>query len=333
MSLKDSYILTGQPVRHATKPIKYKQLYDLRKKQEAVLWPAEEVSLKEDILRWNLGLFKNPQQDANAKRLLKFIFIFFNYGDGLVGSNLSKNLSKITIREALDFYATQAHIEAVHNESYSRINEALIPDETESLVNILKVHPAIAAKIKWTQKWIDDPNATIQQNVVAFSIVESIFFSASFLIIYWVKKYGLLHGVCDYNDQIARDENIHKDFACAVYKLVELECRLSRALIINMIDDAVNIESEFIAKALDDQELEGLKLDDVKTYIRYIADLLLIDLGYEVHYKCINPFPWIAMIQLEPKKNMFEKKTTEYQKANTAKAESNDYDFSDEVSF
>jgi len=139
-----------------------------------------------------------------------------------------------------------------------------------------------------------------------------IFFSGSFCSIFWLKKRSLMPGLTFSNELISRDEGLHTDFACLLYKM--LENQLSQTQIHSIIGEAVDIEKKFITDALP-VELIGINSGLMSRYIEFVADRLIVALGYKKKYNVTNPFSWMEMISLEGKTNFFEKRVGEYQKA------------------
>lgn len=113
-------------------------------------------------------------------------------------------------------------MENIHSETYSLLIDTYIKDQNEKffLLNAIKNIPSIKKKADWAIKWINNTNA-FSERLVAFSIVEGIFFCGSFCSIYWLKKRGLMHGLTFSNELISRDESLHTDFACLLYGYLE----------------------------------------------------------------------------------------------------------------
>lgn len=154
--------------------------------------------------------------------------------------------------------------------------------------------------------------------MVAFAAVEGIFFSGSFCSIFWLKKRGLMPGLVFSNELISRDEGLHCDFACLLYsKLIK---KLDYKVIREIIIDAVEVEKEFVSEALP-VNLIGMNATLMCQYIQFVADRLLVALGYPKIYNSTNPFDWMEMISLQRKTNFFENRVSEYQKAGVATPE------------
>lgn len=114
------------------------------------------------------------------------------------------------------------------------------------------------------------------------------------------------------NEFIARDEGMHVEWACTLYSM--LSEKLEAETVYDIINEAVEIETKFITESLP-CKLIGMNSDSMTQYIKYVADMLLIDLGYPKLYKESNPFDFMENISLEGKTNFFEKRVSEYSKA------------------
>ena len=172
----------------------------------------------------------------------------------------------------------------------------------------------LCQKADWALNWID--NGSFAERLVAFAAVEGIFFSGSFCSIFWLKKRGLMPGLSFSNELISRDEGMHCDFACLLYN-DHLVNKLSKETVRKIIEDAVEIEKEFVTDALP-VSLIGMNAKLMQQYIEFVADRLLMELGCEKIYQSENPFDFMEMISLQGKTNFFEKRVAEYQKAGVA---------------
>ena len=217
--------------------------------------------------------------------------------------------------EAKYFYTHQAFMENVHAETYSLAIDTLItdPTEKEQILNSMENHPAIRKKADWAMKWLS-ADVSFAERLIAFAAVEGIFFSGSFCAIFWLKKRGLMPGLTFSNEFISRDEGLHCDFACLLYTLF-FKNGLTKEVVYEIIRNAVLVEIEFICESLP-CALIGMNKNLMSQYIEFVADRLIVALGYEKIYNAKNPFEWMEMISLQGKTNFFEKKVGEYQKAN-----------------
>jgi len=289
-------------------PIKYPEIWDFYKKAEASFWTAEEVDLAHDKKDW-------VSMSDNERYFISNILGFFATSDGIVNENLLTNFSsEISIPEVRCFYGFQIAIENIHSEVYSLLIEEYIKDKDEKmkLFNAIETIPCVAKKAGWALKCTDSSTNTFAERLVAFAVVEGIFFSGSFCAIFWLKKRGLMPGLAFSNELISRDEGLHCDFACLLYSM--LNHPLTEERVHEIVSDAVTIEQEFVTDSLP-VELIGMNSGLMNQYIEFCADRLLGALGYSKLYETNNPFEWMDLISLQGKTNFFEKRVAEYSKA------------------
>lgn len=307
-------LLTPDDKRFVMFPIKHDDIWKMYKTQIDCFWRAEEIDLTKDITHWET-------LNADEKYFISMILAFFAASDGIVLENLAvRFMNEIQISEARAFYGFQIAMENIHSQTYSLLIESYIKNEEEKhkFFNAIEHFPCIKKKSDWAQKWIHDNRSSFATRLVAFACVEGIFFSGSFCSIFWLKKRGLMPGLTFSNELISRDEALHCEFAVLLYsKLVK---KLSKAKIHEIIKDAVDIETEFICDALPCR-LIGMNSDMMTQYIKYVADRLSVQLGYDKIYNVTNPFSFMEMISLESKTNFFEKRTDAYALANKTKTE------------
>ena len=288
-------------------PIRHKDVWDMYKKAEASFWTAEELDLAEDVKHWDT-------LTDNERHFISHVLAFFAASDGIVNENLaSRFMTEVQLPEARAFYGFQIAIESIHNESYSLLLDALIkdPSERERLFNAHKTVPVIRKKAAWAQRWIES-SRTFAERLVAFACVEGIFFSGSFCAIYWIKTKGKMPGLTFSNELISRDEGLHTDFACLLYK--KLVNKLDPAVVRGIVREAVELEKEFVCDALP-VGLIGMNADLMSQYIEFVADHLLVELGLDKAYDVPCPFDFMTQISLIPKNNFFEVRVGQYQKA------------------
>eukprot|EP00970_Alexandrium_tamarense_P001987 scaffold270_cov207-Alexandrium_tamarense.AAC.15 len=301
-------LLKENPGRFVLFPIKEPEIWKMYKKAEASFWTAEEIDLAEDLKDWE-------SLSINERHFVSHVLAFFAASDGIVNENLTGNFStEVTSAEARCFYGFQIAVENIHSETYSLLIDTYIKDaqEKDHLLNAIETVPCVQKKANWALRWCDAGNASFAERCIAFAAVEGIFFSGSFCAIFWLKKRGLMPGLCFSNELISRDEGLHCDFACLIYsKLVN---QLPESRIEEIITNAVEIEKEFVSDALP-VELIGMNSKLMCQYIEFCADRLLGALGCKKHYMAVNPFEWMEMISLQGKTNFFEKRVGEYAKS------------------
>ena len=305
-------LLTESADRFVVFPIQHADLWAKYKQHMAVFWTPEEIDLSKDTAHWE----KLSDQE---RHFIKHILGFFAGSDGIVMENLATRfMREVQWPEAKFFYSCQNLLEAVHSETYSLLIDTYINDpmEKNQLFKAIQTIPCVQKKADWAMTWIDNKDASFATRLLAFAAVEGIFFSGAFCAIFWLKQRGIMPGLTLSNEFIARDEGLHTDFACLLYtKLVN---RLSKQQAHKIIRDAVKIEKQFITKSLP-CELIGMNAKLMTQYIEFVADRLLLQLGYPKAYSSANPFSFMENMSLENKDNFFEKRVSTYAKAAVGK--------------
>lgn len=300
-------LLIDDKTRFVLFPIKHNDIWQFYKKAEASFWTAEEIDLSHDLKDWE-------NLNDGERHFISHVLAFFAASDGIVNENLAVNfISRVQYAEAKCFYGFQIMIENIHSETYSLLIDTYIKDpvERDKMLNAIDTIPCVKKKAEWALRWID--NGNFVERLLAFAVVEGIFFSGSFCSIFWLKKRGLMPGLTFSNELISRDEGLHRDFACLLYT-DHVKNRLPEADVYALVKDAVEIEKEFVSDALP-VSLIGMNAELMCQYIEFVADHLLEQLGLQRIFNSTNPFDFMDMISLQGKTNFFEKRVGEYQKA------------------
>ncbi len=303
---KEEILLKENKDRFVILPINYPTIWEHYKRHEASFWTAEEIDLSSDLKDW-------ANLNDGERHFISHILAFFAASDGIVNENLAINfMNEVQLPEARFFYGFQIMMENIHSETYALLIDTYIkdPKEKEHLFHAIETVPAVQKKAEWALRWID--NGSFAERLVAFAAVEGIFFSGSFCSIFWLKKRGLMPGLTFSNELISRDEGLHCEFACLMYSM--LETKLRNEDVVKIITDAVEIEKEFVSEALP-VGLIGMNADLMQSYIEFVADRWISELGYAKIYNTANPFDFMEMISLQGKTNFFEKRVGDYQKA------------------
>jgi ribonucleoside-diphosphate reductase beta chain len=289
-------------------PIKYHDIYAFYELQVSTQWTVAHYM---DAIQKDKEQFSSL--DPKIQKLVKGILAFFAASDGIVNMNLGERfINEVQITEAQLFYRLQAAMEDVHAITYSKLIEACIADEKERIecFNALNRIPAIAKKGDWAKKWIDS-DKSFAHRLLAFSMVEGIYFCGSFCVIFWIMGQNILPGLTTSNEGISRDESLHTAFAVWLYNNY-IRNRLSQEEVYEMIQEAVSIEAEFIDYLLP-ENLLGMNAKLMKQYIEYVADSLLVDLKYEPLYHVTQPFDFMVKQNTsDTRGNFFEVVITTY---------------------
>tara|TARA_Y100001936_G_C16070483_1_gene670221 strand:- start:807 stop:1775 length:969 start_codon:yes stop_codon:yes gene_type:complete len=316
-------LLSEDLKRYVIFPIKRDDVWKMYKKAEANFWTTEELDLSKDLKDFNL-------LTEGEKYFIENVLAFFAASDGIVNENLVERFcGEVQLLEAKFFYGFQIAMENIHSETYSLLIDTYVKDLTKKnkLFNAIETIPSVQKKADWALKWINDEKSTFGTRVIAFAAVEGIFFSGSFCSIFWLKKRGLMPGLCFANELISRDEGLHTEFAVLMYSL--LQDKPSKEVILEIIKEAVDLEKEFITESLP-CSLIGMNMDLMKQYIEYVSDRLLLMLGLEKIYNTSNPFPWMELISVQGKTNFFEKRVGEYSNIAGSKKENNVFELDDD---
>jgi ribonucleotide reductase beta subunit family protein with ferritin-like domain len=318
---KEEELLNEKNYRLAIKPIdnKYKTLWDIYKKYVEAFWTPEMVDFNQDQ-------YDFQKLDPNIQHFIKMVLAFFAGADSIVIENIDSNFTKITVREALVAYSFQESIENIHGEVYADMLINIITDsvERDELINAFKTVPSIKQMIGWGRKWISSKRR-LAFSMVAFTIFEGLMFSGAFASIYWLKKIlgeDKMKGLVQSNNYIAKDEGMHTTFGFEIYK--HIIHKLSNDEMYSMINEAVEISKSFTIDAIK-VELIGMNVKLMNKYIEYVADRILVGLGYEKLYNTTIPdqFQFMETIGFLNKDNFFERRSTDYQLAHNSDNKAN----------
>jgi len=311
-------LLTEEVSRNSLFPIRYPKLWEAYLTQVASFWLPHEVDLKEDNKDWDT-LSKDEQY------FLKMILAFFANSDIIVNRNIDERFSQdLKVMEGKITYDFQKTMENIHSHMYSLLIDQYIKDpvEKERLFNAIETIPIMKKKAQWVNKWIAS-DLPYCQRIVAISAVEGLFFSSSFSSIFWLKHRHLMPGLCLSNDFISRDERMHTDFAVLVHS--ELQEKCPKDIFESIMREAVDIETEFITQSLP-CNLLGINAKDMETHIKFVANRLCVQYGYDKPWPEVQktPFTYMELINLPSKANFFEKRSSQYNKLSKVELEETD---------
>ena len=287
--------------------VKFNEMFKKYKAARSCFWTEVEADYQVDIMHWDNKLSEGD------RRFLSYVLAFFATADGIVNKNLDINFAEeVKPTEAKMFYHFQMAMEDIHMITYSDMLRAFIRDEAEidRLTEAVHTFPCIKRKANWAEKYMDRKRYSFEERMIAYAIMEGVFFSSAFASIFHFKHKGLMPGLSFTNFLISRDEAFHASFACDLFMMCVN--RPSEDEIHEMFREAISIEEEFIRDAIP-VSLIGINADSMCTYVHYCADRLLKDLGYDPIWKASNPFQWMQSISIPQKTNRFEARTPEYE--------------------
>ena len=307
-------------------PIKNQEIWDRYKLHIQAFWTPEEVSLQDDL---------RDLQTLNEgeKHFIKNVLAFFANSEAMINENLASRFYKeILIPEARCFISMQMLNESIHAEMYALQIEAYVVDQQEKdmLFNAIQNVPCINLKAKWVSKWLNG-SQNLLTRLIAFGLVEGLFFAGSFCAIYYFRKRGLLPGLALSNDWIARDEGMHFSFSALMFKILRdkfnnnsltdtdlldvnlITGNVAQSEFEEIVREAVSFEKEFVQEALP-VDLIGMNANLMCQYIEAVADRIADLFEFERVYNTENPFDFMRALDVQNVTNFFEKRVSEYQR-------------------
>jgi len=308
-----SSVLSGQ--RLSILPIQDHEVWDLYQKHLSSFWTAEECDLGTD--------YKDFQKmKPGEQRFIKMVLAFFNSADLIVNKNLAANFlnePEFQEPEIQFFYWFQGMMENIHSTTYSLLIDTFFKDKEEKAkaFDAIANFPTIRAKAEWVESYMNRDKPLVNR-LFGFALCEGLSFSGSFCAIYWLKKRNLCHGLTFTNELISKDEGLHTQFSCLMFKRenakLPKEKRMTQEEAHKITRECVEVENRFVNESLK-ISLIGMNSQMMRQYIEFVADFICELAGFERIYGTQNPFPFMEMISLEGRTNFFEKRVSEYNKA------------------
>ncbi|APH54143.1 Ribonucleoside-diphosphate reductase beta chain [Granulibacter bethesdensis] len=308
-------LLTENPVY---KPFRYPWAYEAWLVQQQVHWLPEEVPLADDVKDWHRNLNEVEQH------LVTQIFRFFTQSDVEVNNCYMKHYSQVfKPTEVLMMLSAFSNIETIHIAAYSHLLDTIGMPEVE--YSAFLKYKEMKDKYDYMHSFSVDSKREIAKTLAAFgAFTEGLQLFASFAILLNFPRFGKLKGMGQIVSWSVRDETLHclsiiKLFHVFIDENREIWTEDLRQEIRQICATIVEHEDAFIDLAFELGSVEGLDAAQVKSYIRYIADRRLVQLGLEPLFHVErNPLPWIDdMLNAVEHANFFENRATEYSRAST----------------
>jgi len=304
--------------RTSFKPFNYPWAYDAWLKHEQSHWLHTEVPMAEDVKDWKKKL------SPSEKEFLTNIFRFFTQGDiDVAGGYVNNYLPYFPQPEVRMMLLGFAAREALHIAAYSHLIETLgLPDTT---YNQFMEYQEMKDKHDYVMN-ISGQNTTKENtatHIAVFSaFTEGMQLFSSFVMLLNFPRTGKMKGMgqivtWSIVDETMHAENMMKLFKTYIQENNEIWNDDLKSRIYAIAERMVELEDKFIDLAFSSGDMEGLTADELKKYIRYIADRRLIGLGMKGIFKVKrNPLPWVEeMINAPTHTNFFENRSTDYAKA------------------
>lgn len=293
--------------------------------QEAQMWSAKEI-------KYPLDKKQFPTLPKRYQEMYYDLLGFFMPGDGLVSTNVLRFITECTTYAQMMFLIAQLFIEAVHGEGYGMSATGIIPDkkEQERVFKMVDNLPCVKAKANFIKKYINSAKSRAHR-YIAQACSEGIFFVTLFAIIFYMRGKGILQAFCFLNEQVAKDESLHRDYYCDQARR-DVEGKTPDAPtyeeILEIVHEAVKIEIEhmkyILRKPIDSVEIDtaaGMTVDNLANYAKLLGDQILVFLGVPTHYKVDVKLPWMTDISLRKKTNFYEGTVGSYKKMSVEEAE------------
>ncbi len=302
----------------AYKPFRYPWAYDFWKKQQQVHWMPEEVPLGEDLKDWAAKL------NDKERNLLTQIFRFFTQSDVEVNDNYMERYSRVfKPTEVKMMLASFSNMETIRIAAYALLLETIgMPD---SEFTAFLDYQEMRDKHDYMQKFGVDSNADIARTLAMFGgFTEGLQLFASFAMLMNFPRHNKMKGMGQIVSWSVRDESLHCEGIIKLYHAFNKETGcVTKSVADDIIDcckTVVGLEDKFIDLAFSAGEVQGMTPEDIKNYIRFIADWRLRQLNQPEVYGGVkdNPLPWLqSMLSGVEHANFFEARSTEYSKAAT----------------
>jgi ribonucleoside-diphosphate reductase beta chain len=301
----------------AYKPFRYPWAYDFWKRQQQIHWMPEEVPLGEDVKDWASKL--NDQE----RNLLTQIFRFFTQGDVEVNDNYMERYARVfKPTEIKMMLSAFSNIETIHIAAYALLLETIGMPESE--FSAFLEYEAMKNKHDYMGQFGVENDADILRTVAMFGgFTEGLQLFASFAMLMNFPRFNKMKGMGQIVSWSVRDESLHCE---GMIKLFHAFAKETDALTKSVKDDitgccehVVGLEDKFIDLAFEMGPVQGMTPEDIKAYIRYIADWRLGQLGLPKIYGVTeHPIPWLtAILNGVEHANFFEARATEYSKGAT----------------
>jgi len=307
-------LLDAKPIY---KPFHYPWAYDAWLMQQRIHWLPEEVPLADDVKDW-----RNKLTDSE-RHLLTQIFRFFTQADVEVNNCYMRHYSRVfKPTEVQMMLAAFSNMETIHIAAYALLLETIgMPD---SEFTAFLDYQAMRDKHDYMQQFGVETNADIARTLAMFGgFTEGLQLFASFAMLMNFPRHNKMKGMGQIVSWSVRDESLHCEGMIKLYHAFNAETgAVTKSVADDIVDcckTVVGLEDKFIDLAFEAGEVQGMTPDDIKKYIRFIADWRLRQLALpEVYGVKENPLPWLqSMLSGVEHANFFEARSTEYSKAAT----------------
>lgn len=326
-----SLIKSRQPIynalpgddRKTTEPILRQGSWELYLQGIKQFWHAGEIRAWEKD-RLDFANKLSPE----LQHCVKLILGFFAAGDQFVNENIIESIRELfSVIEVRYFYDFQIMMENIHAQTYSMLIVNLINDsaERDAIFKAFESLECIRAMVEWLRSCrADITNGNVARGLLKQACVEGIFFTSCFCVIYWLGSRGWMPALCQSNNLIARDEDLHTRFG--IHLITDyVNVKPTTAEYYEIVGEAVVIADKFAQDMLP-RGVPEMTAELMSDYIRVVANCLLARAGIPALYPGVRqPFGFMEQINMKMRENFFEQPTTVYEQG-SATATPIDYD-------
>lgn len=305
--------------------------------QMAQRWDPKEIALAEDI-----NGFK--AMNERYQTLIKDLTAFFAPGDKLVCKQIQNLMNETKDDSQIAFLVEQYSIEIVHARAYRDIILTLFEkSERKEVFDAVDNLPCVREKAEFIIKYMDNKELPLSLRYVAAAVSEGIFFVSLFAVIFYVKEKGLLNRFCFLNEQVSKDERLHRDFDILMAKRGFHNNEFTKQQAHEIVKYGVIVEMEHIRYILRDpidsieaDEIGGMTVENMDRFIKTLADQIMVGIGLSkafTHSKIEEPYensvleyspPWMHGLSLSQKANFYETTEGDYQIVSSNNGTNND---------
>lgn len=302
-------------LREVYKPFEYPACYEYYKQHEKMHWLADEVPMASDVADWKGKL------NDNERHFLTNIFRFFTQGDCDVMAGYLKHYAPHFPKPEITMMLTSfANREAVHSEAYSLLIDTLGLPESE--YSAFMEYEQMVEKHEYANRVaVKDTESLLKAIAVYSAFTEGLQLFSSFAMLLNFQRFNKMKGMCTIVEWSIKDENKHIEGMTYLFRTIVKENHhlwtdSFKAELYQICRDMVELEDNFIDLSFNMNPIDGLDKEEVKQFVRFIADQRLLQLGLKANYNVAkNPLPWFdEIVGAVVHTNFFENRATEYSK-------------------
>lgn len=313
----------------------YRSQYLLDIDADPITWEGRQLQIQQRWLAGEVDVTKDRYQfqkmTHQQQRFVMRVLSFFALADGLLCDQIRRlmGFSKCMVEQS--FFIEQMAMEAIHAEAYTNMVKGLFNfEEQEKIFDSMDDLPCVKAKGEFVKKYMEDDSLPYGLKLLAAAISEGVFFVGLFAAFFYVRTMDLLPQLCLLNEQVSKDEKLHRDVDIHLTKkhLTKEQHIIEKAK--QMVREGVEVEIEHIKyvfqEPFDNFEADamcGLSLENMKRFIYKLGDDILVSIGLDREFTRSEDDPdnglpleftppWMTDISLARKDNFYEKQVTAY---------------------